>query len=86
MNKEWWKAAGIRILKTFCQTLVALIGTSAVSIVDLDWLQMLGVAATAALVSFLTSIAGLPEVAAKQELEEIKLSQSGKIEPIEEER
>ena len=63
----------------FCQTLVTLIGTTAVSIVDLDWLQMLDVAATAAVVSFLTSIAGLPEVEAKQELHEIKLSQSGEI-------
>ena len=79
MNIQWWKAAGIRVLKTFCQTLVALIGTSAVSIVDLDWQQMLGVAATAALVSFLTSIAGLPEVEAKKELEEVKLQQSGEI-------
>lgn len=70
----------------FCQTLVTLIGTTAVSIVDLDWLQMLGVAATAAVVSFLTSIAGLPEVEAKQELHEIKLSQSGEIDKIEEEK
>ena len=79
MDRQWWKAAGIRVLKTFCQTLVALIGTSAVSIVDLDWQQMLGVAATAALVSLLTSIAGLPEVEAKKELEEVKLQQSGEI-------
>lgn len=86
MDLLWWKAAGVRALRMFCQTLVTLIGTTAVSIVDLDWLQMLGVAATAAVVSFLTSIAGLPEVDAKQELHEIKLSQSREIEPVEEEK
>ena len=27
-NSEWWNAALIRALKTICQTLVAMIGTS----------------------------------------------------------
>lgn len=60
--KIWAKAAGVRALKTFSQALVALIGTTAASITALDWAQMLGVAATAAVVSLLTSVAGLPEV------------------------
>lgn len=60
--KKWIKAAGIRAIKTFCQSLVTLIGTKAVSIIDLDWPTMVGVAATTALVSILTSVAGLPEV------------------------
>lgn len=56
------KDALFRALRTFCQTLVALIGADQVSIVDLDWVGMLSVAATAAIVSILTSIAtGLPE-------------------------
>lgn len=60
------KDALIRTLRTFCQSLVALIGTSAISIVDIDWLQILGIAATTALVSFLTCIAGgLPETELK---------------------
>ena len=59
---KWFKAAGVRAIKTFAQALVAEIGTGAVGIVDLDWLQMLGVAATAAVLSLLTSVAGLPEV------------------------
>ena len=62
MNVEWWKAAGIRAAKTAAQTLVALLGTNAVSIVSVDWVQMLGVALTAAVLSMLTSIGGLPEL------------------------
>lgn len=58
----WAVSAGIRAVKTAAQSLVACIGTSAVNIVQLDWPQMLGIAATAAVVSIATSIAGLPEV------------------------
>ena len=62
MFKEWIKAAGIRALKTFCQGLVTLIGSDMINIVELDWPMMLGISATMAEVSILTSIAGLPEV------------------------
>ena len=70
MNKEWLKAALIRALKTFCQGLVTMIGADYISIVDLDWVKMLGMAATMALVSILTSIAGLPEVQKVEEGED----------------
>lgn len=69
MNKDWLKAALIRALKTFCQGLVTMIGADYISIVDLDWVRMLGMAATMALVSILTSIAGLPEVPKVEENE-----------------
>lgn len=59
---QWTRAAGIRAIKTTAQALVTLIGADMVSIVSLDWAQMLGVAATMAVVSLLTSIAGIPEV------------------------
>jgi len=62
MNKQWWKAAGIRALKTAAQTAVALIGTGVVGFTDLDWLKIASVAGVAAVLSLLTSIAGLPEV------------------------
>ena len=54
---RFWKASIERAVKTFAQTLVALIGTTAVTIVDLDWMQMLGVSATATVLSVLTSLA-----------------------------
>ena len=61
-NGKWWAAAGVRCLKTGAQTLASLIGTGAVGVLDLDWPQMLGVTATAMVLSLLTSLAGLPEV------------------------
>lgn len=57
---RFWAAAAERALKTLAQTLVALIGANAVSILDLDWANMFGVAATAAVVSVLTSVASAP--------------------------
>lgn len=61
MNKSWFKAAGIRAVKTFCQTSVSLI-TVGNMVTELDWTSIIGISATAALVSLLTSVAGLPEV------------------------
>lgn len=60
-TKEWWKAAGIRSLKTFAQAAVATIGTSA-ALGDVDWILVGSSAALAAVLSLLTSISGLPEV------------------------
>ena len=57
----WIKAAGIRALKTFAQTMIATIGTSAV-IESVNWQHVLSASLLAALLSILTSIAGLPEV------------------------
>lgn len=62
MTKEFWKAAGIRALKTICQTAIALIGMATV-LQDVDWLYVLSASALAGLLSLLTSVAtGLPEV------------------------
>ena len=60
-SKAWWKAAGIRAIKTFAQAAVAGVPV-AVSIVEVNWLHVLGTAALAAVISLLTSLAGLPEV------------------------
>lgn len=59
--KEWAKAAGIRALKTFAQTAVATIGTTAV-LSEVDWIVVASASALAAILSILTSVAGLPEV------------------------
>ena len=60
--KQWAVSAVTRAVKTAAQTLVALIGTGAVGITDLDWPSLLSVTATAAVLSLLTSLAGIPEV------------------------
>ena len=62
MNTTWIKAALVRAVKTMAQTAVALIGTGAIGILDVDWVAVLSASALAGLQSILTSIAGLPEV------------------------
>ena len=47
MTKQWWRAAGIRAIKTAAQTAVALIGTGAVGFTDLDWARIASVAGVA---------------------------------------
>ena len=59
--KTWFHAAGIRALKTFCQTAVATIGTAAV-LSEVDFVMVAAASALAALISLLTSVAGLPEL------------------------
>lgn len=59
---NFWKAAGIRALRTVCQTAIASIGT-AVVISEVDWLYVASASVLAGLLSILNSIAtGLPEV------------------------
>ena len=60
-TKQWFKAAGIRSLKTVCQTAVAAIGTSAV-LSSVDWRAVLSASLLAGVLSVLNSFAGLPEV------------------------
>lgn len=60
-NMKWWKAAGIRAIKTVCQTAVATIGT-AVVIEEVNWLMVLSASVLSGILSLLTSAAGLPEV------------------------
>lgn len=60
-TKQWFKAAGIRAVKTIAQTAVATIGVSAV-MTDVDWLMVGSASLLAGILSVLTSAAGLPEV------------------------
>lgn len=66
MNKKeelikWFKYAGIRALKTICQTAVATIGTSSM-LSEVNWKIVASTSLLAGLLSILTSMAGLPEV------------------------
>ena len=60
-NPKWWAAAGVRALKTFAQAAIATIGSSAV-ISAVDWRMVASASILAAILSMLTSLAGLPEV------------------------
>lgn len=60
--KNWAIAAGSRAVRSAAQAGVMLIGSDAVNIVSLDWPLILGGMATMAVLSILTSLAGLPEI------------------------
>lgn len=60
-TKEWFKAAGIRAIKTVAQTAIATIGTAAV-MSQVNWVAVASASALAGILSLLTSLAGLPEV------------------------
>lgn len=60
-NPKWWAAAGVRALKTFAQAAIATIGSSAM-LSAVDWRMVASASVLAAILSLLTSLAGLPEV------------------------
>lgn len=67
MNKEFWKCAGIRALKTICQTAIATIGTSTI-LEEVNWAIVISASLLSGILSILTSIAtGLPEVDKEEE-------------------
>ena len=65
MTKEkiivWFKYAGIRAAKTLAQTAIATIGTTAL-FNEVDWVVVGSASLLAAILSLLTSLAGIPEV------------------------
>ena len=61
MIKKWWKAAGVRAIKTVAQTAIATIG--AASVLDtVNWPVVASAAVLSGALSLMTSVAGLPEV------------------------
>lgn len=60
-NPKWWAAAGVRALKTLAQAAIATIGSSAM-LSAVDWRMVASASVLAAVLSILTSLAGLPEV------------------------
>ena len=62
MNREFWKAAVRRAVRTMAQAALSFVGANAVTLGDVDLLAMLSAAALGFLFSMLMSIAtGLPE-------------------------
>ena len=57
-STAFWASAGERAVKTVAQTALALLGTSQlVSVIDVNWAEVGGVAALAGILSLLTSVA-----------------------------
>lgn len=69
INKRWIEAAGIRAIKTFAQTAVSML-TVGQAFTEIYWLHVLSVSGVAAVISLLTSLAGLPEVEEDNEVED----------------
>ena len=59
---KWFKAAGIRAIRTFAEAALAYIGTGAVGITDVNWIGVLSAGAFGAVTSLLLALTGLPEV------------------------
>ena len=58
--KNWIKKAGVRAIKTVCQTAVATIGVATV-MSEVNWIAVASASLLAGVLSILTSVAGLPE-------------------------
>lgn len=65
-TKKWWKAAGIRAVKTMAQTAVSML-TVGQAAMEVNWINVLSVSVVAGVISICTSVAGLPENEAKEE-------------------
>lgn len=61
-TRVWVRAALIRALKTMAQAAIGVLGTGAIGLMQVDWLNVLSVALMGGVLSLLTSIAGIPEV------------------------
>lgn len=58
---RWAAAAAVRAVKTAAQSALGIIGAS-VALGEVDWALVASAAALAAIVSALTSVAGIPEI------------------------
>ncbi len=67
MSKKWFKAAGIRAVKTMAQAAIGMIGTNLV-LEDVSWVTVASASVLAGIMSLLMSIEGLPELT--EDLEE----------------
>lgn len=62
---EFWRAALIRAVRTFAESMLAYIGTGAIVLKDVDWLAALSAGVFGFITAVLLSLAGLPEVKKK---------------------
>ena len=62
MTKAWIKAALIRAIRTFAESMIAYIGTGALVLNDVNWLAALSAGGLGFVMAILLALAGLPEV------------------------
>ena len=68
--KNWWKAAGVRAVRTMAQTAAATIG-AATLITEINWPAACSAAVLAGVLSLLTSVGGLPECSTEETEQEV---------------
>lgn len=71
--KNWFIAAGIRTIKTAAEAAIGTIGATAY-FADVDWAIVGSASLLAAIVTFLTCVKGIPEVADGANIVKIKCS------------
>lgn len=59
---EWLKAALIRAVRTFAESMLAYIGTGAIVLGDVNWLAALSAGGFGFVTAILLALTGLPEV------------------------
>lgn len=59
--KKWFKVLGIRVLKTMAETALAVIGTNAVGITEVDWLGVGSAVLLSGIITILFNIKSIPE-------------------------
>jgi len=60
--KEWAKAALIRAIRTFAESMLAYIGTGAIVLNDVNWIAALSAGGMGFVMAWLLALTGLPEV------------------------
>lgn len=58
---KWLKCVGVRTLKTMAETAIAVIGTNAMGITEVDWLGVGSAVLLSGIVTILFNIKNLPE-------------------------
>lgn len=71
MLKKWLKAATIRAARTAAQAAIGAIGAATV-FSEVDWKVVGGTVLLATILSYLTSLAGLPEVTLEEDGEDVE--------------
>ena len=59
---KWAKATAVRAIKTMAETALAIIGTNAIGVTEVDWVGVLSACALSGVITVLTCIKGLPEL------------------------